>query len=125
MGEFEPDIDVDEKQAGFKLDKACFHLDYDVIRMTHFLCVLYTVSNSIVLFLFVQMLKKELKAKDRQLTEAVEIMRDQRADFDALERRMQDKDKIIQTLTSMVPAFKPHGRDLIFNDLSLVFNDCM
>jgi len=43
-------------------------------------------------------------------------MRDQRADFDALERRMQDKDKIIQTLTSMVPAFKPHGRDLIFND---------
>ena len=101
------------------------NLPHDVIRMTHFLCVLYTVSNSIVLFLFVQMLKKELKAKDRQLTEAVEIMRDQRADFDALERRMQDKDKIIQTLTSMVPAFKPHGRDLIFNDLSLVFNDCM
>ena len=81
-----------------------------------FLRVLYTVYYSIVLFLFVQMLKKELKAKDRQLTEAVEIMRDQRADFDALERRMQDKDKIIQTLTSMVPAFKPHGRDLIFND---------
>ena len=34
MGEFEPDIDVDEKQAGFKLDKACFHLD-DVICMIH------------------------------------------------------------------------------------------
>ena len=24
MGDFEPDVDIDEKQAGFKLDKDCF-----------------------------------------------------------------------------------------------------
>jgi len=28
MGDFEPDVDIDEKQAGFKLDKECFLIDF-------------------------------------------------------------------------------------------------
>jgi len=29
MGDFEPDVDIDEKQAGFKLDKDCFLIDFE------------------------------------------------------------------------------------------------